>query len=304
MAATDSNENFLLFRNTLTKVERLVDVRGNLDHHTGAMTIIGEGIIYTMKLLTELDGNTSESNAIEELERLAMLKSKIKSQDYQKGISSNPPLFFKLDEIFDNMIHSKVDFIEKDSFNRLVSGGGVEPMAALERLAEVSKKLYRPLVDNLLVAKIKEVVYTPIPKASPKHDPVIQLLFTNRLQPHAQSTTVSSANIVAAPVYVSQSLRGLKESSLTAYLRLLKSKRSSSATYPAHAKSQRRTLSSCRARCHGFKTKTRPTRQMTMTLLKMGQRSLQLRPSCLECRNTDKEEPSRTSTIMPQQPKR
>lgn len=301
MAATDSNENFLLFRNTLTKVERLVDVRGNLGPYTGAVTMIEEGIIYTMKLLTELDGNTSESNAIEEVERLATLKSKINLQMFQNRTSSSHFLF---SEMFDNMIDSKVDFIEKDSFNRLVSGGGVEPMAALERLAEVSKKLYRPSVDNFSVAKIKEVVYTPIPMASPKNDPVIRLLFTNRLQPHAQSTRISSINIVAAPVCVSQSLHALKESSLTEYLRLLKSKRSPSATYPARGKSQRRTPSSCRARCHGFRTKTRPTRQMTMTLLKMGQRSLQLRPSCLECQNTDKEEPSRTSTIMPQQPKR
>lgn len=73
MLATESEKDYLMFRKTLTKLERLVDVRGII-FASKSKTTIGESIIYTLELLTEFDVNTSESNAIEELERLAMLK--------------------------------------------------------------------------------------------------------------------------------------------------------------------------------------------------------------------------------------
>ena len=66
-----------MFRDTLIGLERFVDVWGNLSIicHIATTTTV-EGIIYTLDVLTESDMNTSESNAIEELEHLAVMKEK------------------------------------------------------------------------------------------------------------------------------------------------------------------------------------------------------------------------------------
>ncbi|KAL9133612.1 MAG: hypothetical protein Q9175_005211 [Cornicularia normoerica] len=185
MSATEPKD-FIKFRDTLAKLERLVDVRDNLTGHI--ITNTGEGINHTLKILTEFDVDTSEPNAFEELERLAIMKEKTAFQTRTYCSYPGDPLS-KLDidtkRAFDKIMDSKIDFIKKDASSRLDSTRSVEPMATLERLAEVQKKYQSRGMDDLLAFKIKEVVYTPEPT------------------PLTQCTTVSSANVVAVPVCVS-----------------------------------------------------------------------------------------------------
>lgn len=72
-----SKENSQMFCDTLTELERLVEVRGKLLYYRSSVTL-DEVILHKVKLLTESDVNTSESNAIEDLERLATPKEKTK----------------------------------------------------------------------------------------------------------------------------------------------------------------------------------------------------------------------------------
>lgn len=150
--------------------------------------------------------NTSELNAFEELEGLAIMKEKTSFQSqmyYPHHSDSLPKLDSDTKQTFDKIIDSKIDFIKKDASSRVNNTRSVEPMAALERLAEVQKKHRSRGMDDLLVFKIKEVVYTPEPKVSPRSNPVIRGRYTHMSQPLTQSTTVSSANVVAVPVCVS-----------------------------------------------------------------------------------------------------
>lgn len=62
-----------MFCDTLTELERLVELRGKVSSNPRTVTL-DEVILHKVKLLTESDINTSESNAIEDLERLATLK--------------------------------------------------------------------------------------------------------------------------------------------------------------------------------------------------------------------------------------
>lgn len=178
MPPTQSEVDFLLFRDTLTKLERLVDVWGNLSIMGHIATTTVKGIMYMLDVLTESDMNTCESNAIEELERLAVMKGKTALTTQISNLIEIPREFVisKLHsgQIFDKMIDSKIGFIKKGSFDQRFSRGCVEPMAALERLNEVQKKLLSESMNDLLESKIKEVVYTPIPKASPRNDHVIR----------------------------------------------------------------------------------------------------------------------------------
>ena len=168
MAATEPNGDFIMFRNILDKLERSVDVLGN--HYfcrrcTGHDTLVmQDGVIYTTELHREYDVNTSESNAMEELERLTMMKTKIATLAFPSPYRNKVVQRSLLDKTID----SKIDFIKGGSYGRLVIGGGVEPIVALERLTEVQKKFGSPRMYDLLVAKIKEVVYTATPKASPR----------------------------------------------------------------------------------------------------------------------------------------
>ena len=166
MPDTESKGDFLMFHETLAELERLVDARVKGSLFSGfAGAALDNGMIYMLKLLTELDVNTSESNAIDDLERLAELRAKrhpVNGLDYIGSYGGR--------SILDNMIDSKIKFINNGAFSTSGSGDGVEPIAALERLAEVKMKINSQLMDSLLEAKICEVVYRPRAKARPKHD--------------------------------------------------------------------------------------------------------------------------------------
>lgn len=83
MPAIEPKGDFLLFRQTLTELERLVDVRDSLQQYCAdhVKKAIAEGIIYTLDLFTEYDVNTSESNSIEELERLVEMSLEVTEQN-------------------------------------------------------------------------------------------------------------------------------------------------------------------------------------------------------------------------------
>ena len=170
MPDTESKGDSLMFRETLTELERLVDVRVNSNLFYGsAGTAIDEGVVYMLKLLTELDVNTSELNAINELEHLADLISKrhpVEGCPYIKDSCGG--------SILDKMIDSKLKFIKNGAFSIVGSEGGIEPMAALERLAAVESRAYSQYMDGLLEAKIREIVWRPRAKAGSRHDHVFR----------------------------------------------------------------------------------------------------------------------------------
>lgn len=116
MPAIEPKGDFLLFRESLTELERLVDVRDSLYCADHAKKAIAEGIIYTLDLLTEYDVNISESNPIEELERLVEMSLKVTERGRRAA--------YWITELhngrFDKMIDSKIDFIKNYSFSRLV----------------------------------------------------------------------------------------------------------------------------------------------------------------------------------------
>ena len=60
MPTTQFKVDFLVFRDTLNELERLVDVCGNLSNVGKSTTIIEEGIVYRVKRLIEYDVNISE----------------------------------------------------------------------------------------------------------------------------------------------------------------------------------------------------------------------------------------------------
>ena len=114
--------------------------------------------------------NTSESNPIEELERLVEMSLRVTEQNRRAA--------YWITELhnghFDKMIDSKIDFIKNYPFCRLVSKGGLESMAALERLAAVQRKISPHRKDSLLEFKIREVVWRTRAKASSRHDLVVR----------------------------------------------------------------------------------------------------------------------------------
>ena len=170
MPDTESKEDILIFRETLAELERLVDVRVKGCLFDGfAGKAMDDGMIYMLKLLTESDVNISESNAIDDLERLADLRSKrndVRNVLYIGDFCSR--------SILDKMIDSKINFINKCSFSGVDSKDGVDPMVALERLAAVRRKTESQYMDRLLGAKIREIVWRPRAKASSRHDHVFR----------------------------------------------------------------------------------------------------------------------------------
>ena len=82
----------------------------------------------------------------------------------------------------------------------------------------------------------------------------------------------------------------LQRVSLTEHYRLLKSKRTPSATYPMSAKSQRPQRSLCQAPYHGFRIMTMSSRKMTIALLLTGGSSLQLLPLSQNCQTLQVDE--------------
>ncbi len=161
------SEGEVLFRDTLTKLERFIKIWDSLIIMDHIETTILEGIICTLDLLTDIDVNTSELNAIKELERLATMKQKTALKIREFHSQSDPSLesILQLEpelydgRIFDKIIDSKIDFIKKVSLSQLVSKDRVETMAALERLNEVQQKLVSKSMNILLELKIRQVVY-------------------------------------------------------------------------------------------------------------------------------------------------
>ena len=170
MPEAESKGDFLMFRETLAELECLVDIRANTYLCSGrAGTAMDDGFIYMLNLLTELDVNTSESNAIDELERLAGVRSRQYSPTDDHCLVD-----IRSTSILDEMIDSKINFIKKGSFSRVDSKDGVDPMVALERLAVINIKIYSQDMDGLLEAKIREIVWRPRAKVSPRHDHVFR----------------------------------------------------------------------------------------------------------------------------------
>ena len=160
-----------MFREALTELERLVDVRGSLLFGPYGTTAIEDGITFTLELLSEFDVNTSESNVIEEFERLVEMRVRVVAQFRRSPYGIN---YLRHIQLFDKMIDSKVDFIRTGSFSLYIQKGGVEPMAALERLAAVQKKLNSRCVHDLLESKIGEIAWRPRAKASFRHGHVVR----------------------------------------------------------------------------------------------------------------------------------
>ena len=181
-----------MFRATLTKLERLIDVWTKQDtdlipnshvysHSHSEVTIspIGEAMTHTLNLLINFDINTSESNAIEELEHLATIKTKTLGipitnwGPFFKNYCESKDPTIKTRKSLDYLIESKIAFLKGGTFSRLVSEGGVEPMTALDRLTEIQLKLRSVELGNLLRSKMNEVVYTCEAQASAKIFPII-----------------------------------------------------------------------------------------------------------------------------------
>ncbi len=122
-----------------------------------------DAIDHTLQLLEVVDVNTSESNAIEELERL------VKIQIVMLGLGNAEPrrsLLFK-------MMNTKIDFLKTVSFSTLVSEGDMEPRAALKRLAEIRSKVSLVRMDDLVNSKIREVGWGSRANVSPKSNHVL-----------------------------------------------------------------------------------------------------------------------------------
>ena len=176
MPDTKSKGDFLIFRETLTELEYLVDVRrkGKLftmwsDSPDRATTAIEDGIVHVLELLAEYDINTSEANAIEELERLAEMRiARLPDTNYYfiNSIKRKP--------ILDKIIDCKIDFIQRDPFSRTDSEDFLGAKNTLERLAVVKTKTQSQCMIGLLEAKIREIVWRPRAKASSRHVHVVR----------------------------------------------------------------------------------------------------------------------------------
>lgn len=167
MAATDSQGNFLMFRDTLTELEHLVDVRGHVRWSSRPNFAVEEGIIHTLELLKGFDVNDCESNAIEELERLIEMENKIATQSRVMQCCRKE---FRYGRAFEEIIGTKINFIKNGDFSRLGSKGGIEPLAVLKRLAVLKGKSDAAGMDDLVESKIREFVWRPRAKASCRND--------------------------------------------------------------------------------------------------------------------------------------
>ena len=159
-----------MFRETLTELECLIDIRDIVIQTYHTKKFVGKGIIYILKLLTGYDVNASESNVIEELERLAEMRVKNSQQD--RVIAHSTELTDR--QVFDKLINSKIDSVRDGFFSRLGSGGGVEPLTALERLAVVQRKTNSHYIDGLLELKIRKFLRKARAKAISPHELVVR----------------------------------------------------------------------------------------------------------------------------------
>ena len=184
MSGTESKADFEMFRATLTRLERLIGVcTSHWTHHVNytleqslskrMQTTYGDAMIHTLKLLVDLNINTSESNGIEELKRLATMSKKLLDK---QGLElhrdkKNPRLDVR--GLLNKLIDSKKAFLKSGTFSHLVKEGGVEPMTALERFLWVQKKDGTMNMEDLLISRVKEAVYTCEAKACARIVPII-----------------------------------------------------------------------------------------------------------------------------------
>ena len=169
MSDTESKEDFQLFRETLTELERLLDFRRILHPRWTTLRItIKECVIHEIKLLSEFDVNTSESHALEELELLAKLRTEFQRQidlyEYDDGDMFNE--IIKSEIILNEIIKTKIDFIKEGSFSEPVSRDGIKPISALERLVKLQFSLTSGHMNDLLDLKIREFAFRSRAKAS------------------------------------------------------------------------------------------------------------------------------------------
>lgn len=165
-----SKPDFEMFRATLTKTERLIDVcTSHWTHHvtyTREQSLsnrmqgtYGDAMIHTLKLLVDLNIDTSESNAIEELKRLATMSQKLRDKQGLEMHRDKKNPKFNVRGLLNKLIDSKKAFLKNGTFSHRFSEGGVDPMTALERFLWVQKKDGRIDMEALLISRVNEATY-------------------------------------------------------------------------------------------------------------------------------------------------
>ena len=143
---------------TLIELNILVELRGKLLEAGHVTQSIGIAIVQKLDLLTKSNVNVSGTRSIEDLERLAEMKSKITEQTemYISSPIDSKDAKISLDDgkIFDKIINSKIDFLES-----LVSTKNeVELFVVVKRLAEVQMKLRSMRMHGLLELKLAHLI--------------------------------------------------------------------------------------------------------------------------------------------------
>ena len=198
MSGIEKKPDFEMFRATLTKLERLIGVCTKkvvkfyygYSNSESTANPTGESMIHMLKLLIEFDINTTESNAIEELERLSFIGIKILGIPLRDGgptlarycASKNPKI--STSGLLQQLTESKIAFLKGMPFSRLVSEGDIEPMTALERLTDIQVELRSFELSKLLTSRMDEVVYFCEAKASVKVIPIIWV------RPHSYTAAI------------------------------------------------------------------------------------------------------------------
>ena len=87
MSTTESKDGCLIVHGLLDTLECLVNIRDKFPGNcSNVAKTIETCIVHTAERLKELDVNTSEFNAFEELERLAAMEEKIKLQEQMSDV--------------------------------------------------------------------------------------------------------------------------------------------------------------------------------------------------------------------------
>ncbi|KAM0803672.1 hypothetical protein BDR22DRAFT_818861 [Usnea florida] len=193
MSGTEKKPDFEMFRATLQKLERLIGVctshwthhvtyTGQPSLHHAMQTTYGDAMIHTLKLLRDMNINTSESNAMEELKRLATISKKLLNKRGLEKHCDKKNANLNVRGLLNKLIDSKKAFLKNGAFSHLVKEGGVEPMTALERFLEVQMKhgeidmeellISRPLTKSVTPSsrKVADPVQTPQKQENPNRD--------------------------------------------------------------------------------------------------------------------------------------
>ena len=170
MSAIKSKGNFLMFRETLTELERLVDIRDIVIRTYHTIKFIGK--VSSVCWSSSRDMMLTPANRMlsKELERLAEMRVKIAQQD--RVIAHSTELADG--QVLDKLINSKIAFVRDNFFSQLGSGGSVEPMTALERLAVVQRKTNLHYIEGLLELKIRKILWKARAKAISPHELVVR----------------------------------------------------------------------------------------------------------------------------------